>query len=337
MGKKMEEISFVLYGEVGNGPNVRVLRTEDTFWLTQKQMGELFNVESHTINYHLKEIYKTNELDEAATTRNFRVVQNEGQRRVERELKFYNLDTIISVGYRVNSSQATRFRIWATAVLKEYIIKGFALDDERLKQAKTVTGKDYFRELLERVRSIRASEQRIWLQVSEIFAACSINYDKNSEEARQFFATVQNLFHYAITGKTAAEIIHSTADRNKPNMGLTTWKGAPDGRIYKYDLKVAKNYLDEKAIKELERAVNGFFDYIERQIELKKELTMKDMANLVIKFLTFNDYRILEGNGTVSSKQALRKAYAEYDEFNKTQQMGVDFTKFVEEVKQIEK
>ena len=275
-------------------------------------------------------------MTELATSEESSEVRIEGNRSVKRKFKNYSLDAIIAVGYRVNSAQATRFRIWATKVLKEYIIKGFALDDERLKQAKTVIGKDYFRELLEIVVD-RASEQRIRLQVTEIFAACSINYDKNSEEARQFFATVQNLFHYAITGKTAAEIIHSTANRNKPNMGLTTWKGAPDGRIYKYDLKVAKNYLDEKAIKELERAVNGFFDYIERQIELKKELKItKDMANLVIKFLTFNDYQILEGNGSVSSKQALRKAYAEYDEF-KTQRMGVDFAKFIEEVKQIEK
>ena len=333
----MEEKKIILYGEFGDGPQVNVLIKDDTMWLNQRQMAELFNCSQDNIALHLKNIYSEGELTELATSEESSEVRIEGNRSVKRKFKNYSLDAIIAVGYRVNSAQATRFRIWATKVLKEYIIKFFSLDDERLKQAKTVIGKDYFRELLERVRSIRASEQRIWLQVTEIFAACSINYDKNSEEARQFFATVQNLFHYAITGKTAAEIIHSTANRNKPNMGLTTWKGAPDGRIYKYDLKVAKNYLDEKAIKELERAVNGFFDYIERQIELKKELTMKDMANLVIKFLTFNDYQILEGNGSVSSKQALRKAYAEYDEFNKTQRMGVDFTKFVEEVKQIEK
>ncbi len=328
----MEEKKIILYGEIGDGPQVNVLFKDETLWLTQKQMAELFNVDRTVIGKHLKNIFESGELTQDVVCAKFAHTASDNKLY---ETYHYSLDAIISVGYRVNSGEATRFRIWATAVLKEYIIKGFALDDKRLKLAKTVTGKDYFRELLERVRSIRASEQRIWLQVSEIFSACSINYDKNSEEARQFFATVQNLFHYAITGKTAAEIIHSTADRNKPNMGLTTWKGAPDGRIYKYDLKVAKNYLDEKAIKELERAVNGFFDYIERQIELKKELTMKDMANLVIKFLTFNDYQILEGNGSVSNKQALRKAYAEYDEFNKTQRIGVDFTKFVEEVKQL--
>ena len=247
----------------------------------------------------------------------------------------YSLDAIIAVGYRVNSRQATSFRIWATKVLKEYIIKGFALDDERLKQAKALTGKDYFRELLERVRSIRASEQRIWLQVTEIFAECSIDYNKSSTEAMRFFATVQNLFHFAIAGQTAAEIIDSHANRNKPNMGLTTWRDAPDGRIYKSDVRVAKNYLSEDQIKQLERAVNGFFDYIERQIELHKPLTMQDMSKLVIKFLTFNDYQILEGKGRVSSKTALRKAYEEYEAFNKTQKLGSDFTSFVEEIKRL--
>lgn len=334
----MEEKQIVLYGEIGDGPRVDVLIKDETMWLTQKQIAELFNVQIPAISKHLKNIFEEGELAENVVISKMEITTPHGaiQGKIQKkETNFYNLDAIIAVGYRVNSAQATRFRIWATKVLKEYIIKGFALDDERLKQAKTVTGKDYFRELLERVRSIRASEQRIWLQVTEIFAACSINYDKNSKEARQFFASVQNLFHFAITGKTAAEIIHSRADRTKPNMGLTTWNGAPEGRIYKSDLKVAKNYLDEKDIKELERAVNSFFDYIERQIELKKKLTMADMSTLVIKFLTFNDYQILEGHGSVSNKQALRKAYTEYDEFNKTQKMGVDFTKFVNEVKQL--
>lgn len=331
----MEEKQIVLYGEIGDGPRVDVLIKDETMWLSQRQMSELFGVNTQAISKHLQNIFDDGELDRDSTCSKMELVQVEGDRKVKRIVQMHNLDAIIAVGYRVNSAQATRFRIWATKVLKEYIIKGFALDDERLKQAKTVTGKDYFRELLERVRSIRASEQRIWLQVTEIFAACSINYDKNSKEARQFFASVQNLFHFAITGKTAAEIIHSRADRTKPNMGLTTWNGAPEGRIYKSDLKVAKNYLDEKDIKELERAVNSFFDYIERQIELKKKLTMTDMSSLVIKFLTFNDYQILEGHGSVSNKQALRKAYTEYDEFNKTQKMGVDFTKFVNEVKQL--
>ena len=332
----VEEKNVVLYGEVGDGPRVNVLIKNETMWLTQKQMAELFDCSQDNIALHLKNIYSEGELTEAATSEDSSEVRIEGNRSVTRKFKNYSLDAIIAVGYRVNSAQATRFRIWATNVLKEYIIKGFALDDERLKLAKTVTGKDYFRELLERVRSIRASEQRIWLQVTEIFAACSIDYDKNSPEAKRFFATVQNLFHYAITGQTAAEIIHSHADRNKPNMGLTTWRGSPDGRIYKYDIRIAKNYLEESEIKALERAVNGFFDYIERQIELRKEITMNDMASLVIRFLTFNDYKILEGSGKVSAKQALRKAYAEYEEFNKSQEIGTDFKKFVSEVKKIE-
>nr|DAP38467.1 MAG TPA: virulence protein RhuM family [Caudoviricetes sp.] len=329
----VEEKNVVLYGEVGDGPQVSVLIKDETMWLTQKQMAELFSVDRTVIGKHLKNIFESGELTQDIVCAKNAHVASDGR---TYESMIYSLDAIIAVGYRVNSSQATRFRIWATSVLKEYIIKGFALDDERLKLAKTVTGKDYFRELLERVRSIRASEQRIWLQVTEIFAACSIDYDKNSPEARRFFATVQNLFHYAITGQTAAEIIHSHADRNKPNMGLTTWRGSPDGRIYKYDIRIAKNYLEEGEIKALERAVNSFFDYIERQIELRKEITMNDMASLVIRFLTFNDYKILEGSGKVSAKQALRKAYTEYEEFNKNQEIGTDFKKFVSEVKKLE-
>lgn len=329
----VEEKNVVLYGEVGDGPQVSVLIKDETMWLTQKQMAELFSVDRTVIGKHLKNIFESGELTQDIVCAKNAHVASDGR---TYESMIYSLDAIIAVGYRVNSSQATRFRIWATSVLKEYIIKGFALDDERLKLAKTVTGKDYFRELLERVRSIRASEQRIWLQVTEIFAACSIDYDKNSPEARRFFATVQNLFHYAITGQTAAEIIHSHADRNKPNMGLTTWRGSPDGRIYKYDIRIAKNYLEEDEIKALERAVNSFFDYIERQIELRKEITMNDMASLVIRFLTFNDYKILEGSGKVSAKQALRKAYTEYEEFNKNQEIGTDFKKFVSEVKKLE-
>lgn len=329
----VEEKNVVLYGEVGDGPQVSVLIKDETMWLTQKQMAELFSVDRTVIGKHLKNIFESGELTQDIVCAKNAHVASDGR---TYESMIYSLDAIIAVGYRVNSSQATRFRIWATSVLKEYIIKGFALDDERLKLAKTVTGKDYFRELLERVRSIRASEQRIWLQVTEIFVACSIDYDKNSPEARRFFATVQNLFHYAITGQTAAEIIHSHADRNKPNMGLTTWRGSPDGRIYKYDIRIAKNYLEEGEIKALERAVNSFFDYIERQIELRKEITMNDMASLVIRFLTFNDYKILEGSGKVSAKQALRKAYTEYEEFNKNQEIGTDFKKFVSEVKKLE-
>lgn len=329
----VEEKNVVLYGEVGDGPQVSVLIKDETMWLTQKQMAELFDCSADNVSLHLKNIFANEELDKNSVTEKFSATASDGKNYLT---QFYNLDAIIAVGYRVNSAQATRFRIWATKILREYIIKGFALDDERLKLAKTVTGKDYFRELLERVRSIRASERRIWLKVTEIFAACSIDYDKNSPVARKFFATVQNLFHYAITGQTAAEIIHSHADRNKPNMGLTTWKGSPDGRIYKSDIRIAKNYLKEDQIKALERAVNGFFDYIERQIEIRKEITMNDMASMVIRFLTFNDYEILEGAGKVSTTQALRKAYAEYEEFNKNQEIGTDFKKFVSEVKKLE-
>lgn len=323
---------MLLYGSEGNGPKIQVLVQDETIWLSQKQMAELFEVSTATINEHLKNIFKDEELRETSVIRNFRITANDGK---NYNTKHYSLDAIIAVGYRVNSKQATAFRIWATKVLKEYMIKGFALDDERLKMAKTLTGKDYFRELLERVRSIRASEQRIWLQVTEIFAECSIDYDKNSVEARNFFASVQNLFHYAISGQTAAEIINTHADRNKPNMGLTTWRDAPEGRIYKSDVRVAKNYLSESQIKNLERAVNGFFDYIERQIELRKTMTMSSMSELVIKFLTFNDYQILEGKGRVSIKTALRKAYEEYEAFNKTQKIGSDFTEFMNEVKKL--
>ena len=249
----------------------------------------------------------------------------------------YNLDAIIAVGYRVNSIQATHFRQWATKVLKEYIIKGFALDDDRLKQAKTVLGKDYFQELLERVRSIRASEQRIWLQVTEIFKECSIDYDSHSLEARRFFATVQNRFHFAINNQTAAEIIHARADHTKPHMGLKTWSNSPEGRVNKSDTTIAKNYLDEKELKSLERSVNSYFDYIEGQIERKKNFSMLELRQSVDKFLAFNDLPVLEGNGQVSKKQAEEKAHKEYEIFNKTQPIGRDFKNFLNEVKKLKK
>lgn len=334
----MQERMMLLYGDEGKGPKVQVLVQDETIWLTQKQIAELFEVQIPAVSKHLKNIFDEKELVKNEVVSKLEITTQHGaiQGKVQtREANFYNLDAIIAVGYRVNSKQATAFRIWATKVLKEYITKGFALDDARLKQAKTLTGKDYFRELLERVRSIRASERRIWLQVTEIFAVCSIDYDKNSIEARRFFASIQNLFHFAITGQTAAEIIYSRADRNKPNMGLTTWKESPDGRIYKSDIRVAKNYLEESQIRQLERAVNGFFDYIERQIELKQKLTMADMSEMVFKFLTFNDYKILQNKGTISRTQAFRKAYAEYDEFNKQQKLGTDFEEFVEELKKL--
>ena len=249
-----------------------------------------------------------------------------------RETRFYNLDAIISVGYRVNSVRATHFRIWATGILKEYMIKGFAMDDERLKQAKTAFGKDYFRELLERVRSIRASERRIWQQITDIFAECSIDYDKTAQVTKDFYATVQNKFHYAITGKTAAEIVYDGADSSKEHMGLTTWKNAPEGRVLKSDVTIAKNYLDEKQIRQLERMVTGYFDYIEDLIERENTFTMEQFAASINEFLSFRRYDILQDKGRVSRQTAQKKAEAEYDVFNKTQKITSDFDKEVKKM-----
>ncbi len=326
------QFKFLIYRAADEDISVNAFIQNETIWLTQKAMGELFQVESHTINYHLKEIFKTHELEEEATTRKIRVVQQEGTRQVERELLFYNLDAIISVGYRVNSRRATQFRIWATDILKEYIIKGFAMDDDRLKQARTAFGKDYFRELLERVRSIRASERRIWQQITDIFAECSIDYDKDSEITHQFYAMVQNKFHYAITGQTAAEIIYNRSDRSKDHMGLTTWKNSPDGRILKSDVTIAKNYLDEKQIRRLESSVSGYFDYIEDLIEREVVFTMEEFASSVNEFLSFRRYEILKGSGRISKKAADAKAIAEYTEFNRTQHISSDFDKEIKKL-----
>ena len=323
---------FILYSTPSGEVRVDVLVENETVWLTQRAMSQLFGVESHTITYHLKEIYSSNEIDEISTTRKIRVVQKEGTRNVNRELDFYNLDAIISVGYRVNSSKATQFRIWATQTLKEFIIKGFALDDNRLKQGQTLFGKDYFRELLQRVRSIRASERRIYQQITDIFAECSIDYDKNSKTTKLFFATVQNKFHFAISGNTAAEIIHKKADSNSENMGLTNWKNAPEGRVLKQDVIVAKNYLQETEIKQLERTVTGYFDYIEGLIERQNTFTMEQLAESVNKFLTFNDYKILEGSGKILKLTANRKAINEYEVFNKTQKIISDFDKQIKKI-----
>lgn len=326
------QFEFLMYKSAQEEISINALIKDETIWLTQKAMGELFGVESHTINYHLKEIYKTGELQEEATTRKIRAVQQEGNRKVERELQFYNLDAIISVGYRVNSIRATNFRIWATGVLKEYMIKGFAMDDERLKQGKTAFGKDYFRELLEIVRSIRASERRIWQQITDIFAECSIDYDKNSPTTHDFYSMVQNKFHYAIAGQTAAEIIYTRADRTKENMGLTTWKNAPEGRILKSDVRVAKNYLEEKQIRQLERAVSGYFDYIEDLIERENTFTMEEFAASVNEFLAFRRYDILKDKGRISRKAAVEKAESEYDAFNKGQNIVSDFDREVKKM-----
>jgi hypothetical protein len=327
-----ENTNFIIYHNPNGEVKVDVFVEGETVWLTQKSMGELFGVVKSTISEHLSNIFETNELQKEATVRNFRTVQQEGERLVNRDIEYYNLDAIISVGYRVNSSKATQFRIWATQTLKEYIIKGFVLDDNRLKQGQTLFGKDYFKELLRRVRSIRASERRIYQQVTDIFAECSIDYDKNSDITKHFYAMVQNKFHFAITGKTAAEIIHQAANKKKDNMGLTTWKNAPDGRIIKTDVIVAKNYLQEKEISQLERTVTGYFDYIEGLIERENTFTMEQLADSVNKFLTFNEYKILQGKGRISKIQADKKAIKEYDDFNKTQKIISDFDKEIKKI-----
>lgn len=324
-----KDFRFLMYHSDDGDISVNAVVKDETIWLTQKGMAELFDVEVPAVSKHLSNIFAEGELQPDATVSKMEIVQQEGTRNVRRQVDFYNLDAIISVGYRVNSRRATHFRIWATGVLKEYMIKGFALDDERLKQGKTAFGKDYFKELLERVRSIRASERRIWQQVTDIFAECSIDYDPNAPITQAFYAMVQNKFHYAITGQTAAEIVYSRADHTKDNMGLTTWKHAPEGRILKSDVSIAKNYLDEKQIRQLERTVTGYFDYIEDLIERENTFTMDQFAASINKFLSFREYRILEGKGRVSKKAAKDKAEAEYDVFNKTQRITSDFDREV--------
>lgn len=330
------EFNFLVYNTPDRDVKVSAVIKDDTIWLTQKAMAELFGVKTPAISKHLKNIFEENELDVMSTVSKMETVQIEGNREITRQVDFYNLDAIISVGYRVNSVKATHFRIWATKILKEYMQKGFVLDDERLKQGKTAFGKDYFKELLERVRSIRASERRIYQQITDIFAECSTDYDKNSQITKDFYATVQNKFHFAITGQTAAEIIYNHADRNKENMGLTTWKNSPLGRILKSDVSIAKNYLEEKDIKRLERTVSGYFDYIEDLIERENTFTMKEFAKSVNEFLAFRKYDILpDGNkGKISKKQADAKAELEYEEFNKTQQIESDFDKEVKKLLQ---
>ena len=323
------EIQYTLYSLDSEDIKVKVAIKDETIWVTQRGMAELFDVNVSAISKHLANIYAEGELSQAATVSKMEIVQTEGTRQVTRLIDFYNLDAVISVGYRVNSRRATQFRIWATGILKEFIKKGFVLDDERLKQGESVFGKDYFRELLERVRSIRASERRIWQQITDIFAECSIDYDKDSPVTQEFYATVQNKFHYAITGQTAAEIVYSKADSSKEHMGLTTWKNSPDGRILKSDVTIAKNYLDEKQIRRLERAVSGFFDYVEDLIESERTFTMQQFADSINAFLEFRQYKILQGKGSVSRVDAERKAAEEYDIYNKTQKITSDFDKEV--------
>ena len=327
-----KELQFLLYNTPEEDVSINAVVKDETIWLTQKAMAELFDVEVPAVSKHLSNIYSEGELQTDSTVSKMEIVQSEGNRNVKRTLDFYNLDAIISVGYRVNSRKATNFRIWATSVLKEYMTKGFAMDDERLKQGKTAFGKDYFKELLERVRSIRASERRIWLQITDIFAECSIDYDKNAEITHDFYAMVQNKFHYAITGQTAAEIINTKADAKAENMGLTTWKNAPDGRVLKSDVTIAKNYLNEKQIRQLERAVTGYFDYIEDLIERENTFTMEEFATSINEFLAFRKYDILKDKGRISKELADKKAKAEYDEFNKTQKINSDFEKEVKKL-----
>lgn len=318
------EIKYLIYNTPQEAVSVNAVVKGETIWLTQKAMAELFDCSTDNISLHLKNIFAEGELDKNSVTEKISATATDGKNYLT---QFYNLDAIISVGYRVNSRKATQFRIWATSILKEYMTKGFAMDDERLKQGEGAFGKDYFRELLERVRSIRASERRIWLQITDIFAECSIDYDKEADITKDFYAMVQNKFHYAITGKTAAEIINTAADKTKEHMGLTTWKNAPDGRILKSDVTVAKNYLEEKQIRQLERAVTGYFDYIEDLIERENTFTMEEFAKSINEFLAFRKYDILKGKGSISKKQAEHKAKTEYDEFNKTQKIFSDFEK----------
>lgn len=326
---KDELTEFLLYTTPGGKVKVEIFFHNENIWLTQKRMSELFGVNVPAISKHLKNIFESGEIIEDSVVSILETTAPDGK---IYKTKFFNLDAIISVGYRVNSTQATQFRIWATERLKEYMIKGFILDDERLKNGKYF-GKDYFRELLERVRSIRASERRIYQQITDIFTECSIDYDVKSPITKEFFAGVQNKFHFAITGHTAAEIIYQNSDANKDFMGLKTWKSAPDGRIIKSDTNIAKNYLQEKEIKKLERAITGFFDYIENIIENRNTFTMEEFANSVNKFLEFNEYKVLTSKGSISAQQAKKKAFIEYDEFNQTQKIVSDFDKQIKKLK----
>lgn len=324
------EVQFLLYNMPEDRGKVQVVIKDETIWCTQKAMAQLFGVGVPAVSKHLKNIFEEGELSPEMTISKMETVINRGKRgEVNEFIDFYNLDAIIAVGYRVSSLKATRFRQWATTILNEYIRKGFAMDDERLKQGTAMFGKDYFRELLERVRSIRASERRIWQQITDIYAECSIDYDRNAKTTRDFYAMVQNRFHYAITGQTAAEIVYTKADHTKENMGLTTWKNAPDGRILKSDVSIAKNYLQEKEIRQLERTVAGYFDYIEDLIERENTFNMEQFAASINEFLTFRRYQILPDKGKISAAQAKKKAEEEYALFDPTQQIDSDFDKEV--------
>ena len=316
--QKLEKNNIILYKGDEGAATIEVLLKDDTMWSTQKTMAELFDVTAPTINEHLKNIFQTGELNEMSTIRNFLIVQKEGNREVTRKINFYNLDAIIAVGYRVNSKQATQFRIWATNVLNELITKGFVLDDDLLKNG-TRFGKDYFDELLEKIREIRASERRFYQKITDIYAQCSFDYNKDAEITRTFYATVQNKLHWAITHHTAAEIISERADSTLKNMGLTTWKNAPEGKILKTDIGVAKDYLSEKEILELNRIVNMYLDYAENQAERHKLMSMEDWASRLDAFLKFNEYDILQNPGKVSHTVAKEIANKEFEKYRKIQ------------------
>ena len=325
-----KEIQFLLYSLPDDEGKVQVVIQDETLWCTQKAMAQLFGIGVPSISKHLKNIFEEGELMKNVVVSKMEITTQHGAmegRTQSKKVEFYNLDAIIAVGYRVSSMKATRFRQWATKILHEYIKKGFVMDDERLKQGMAVFGKDYFRELLERVRSIRASERRIWQQITDIYAECSTDYDKNAPTTRDFYAMIQNRFHYAITGQTAAEIVYTKADHTKEHMGLTTWKNAPDGRILKSDVSIAKNYLQEKEIRQLERAVTGFFDYIEDLIERENTFNMEQFSASVNEFLAFRRYQILPDKGKISAAEAKQKAENEYDIFNRTQRIDSDFDK----------
>jgi hypothetical protein len=327
-------MQFLLYE---SDEKIEVIMKDETIWATQKAIAGLFGVDRTSISRHLKNIFETGELVEEVVSANIAQTTEHGAiagKTQTKDVKFYNLDAIISVGYRVNSQKATKFRIWATDILKDYIIKGFKIDVERMKQGETVFGKDYFRELLETVRSIRASERRIWQQITDVFAEISYDYDKKSDITKNFYATVQNKFHYAITGKTAAEIIYDSADQDKEHMGLTTWKNAPDGRILQSDVTVAKNYLSEKEIRSLERNVSGYFDYVERLLEDETLLSMEDFATSIDEFLKFNRYEILKRHGQISHNMATQKAIGEYKEFNQHQKIVSDFDQEIRKIQE---
>lgn len=323
----MELKPFLLYTTPNWKVKLEVFLQNENIWLTQDKIALLFGVDRTVITKHIKNIYDSQELQELWTCVIFAQVQKEWNRQVKREIKYYNLDVILSVWYRVNSKEATQFRIWANSILKEFIIKWFALNDEKLKEPKNIFWEDYFKELLERIRAIRTSERRIYQQITDIFAECSINYDPNSQTTKDFYATVQNKFHFAITGKTAAEIIFEKVDKQKPFMGLTTWKNSPKWRILKSDVIIAKNYLELKEIKKLERTISSYFDYIENQIENKNAFTMEELAFSVNKFLEFNDFKVLDNKWKISHKEAEEKAFNEYEEFNRHQIIESDFDK----------